>query len=136
MWQMADQSNDLTINERRALKGYGPVDGGETLFVASTQIPLSFADSDITGDEEMTATGATSVQETALNGAQIASMVQIAQSVADGMLPAETAIQMMLVAFPSMDEAEARAIINPAAAFEPRLTETDIKALVYGQKTD
>jgi HK97 family phage portal protein len=136
MWDMADKSADLTINERRQLKGYGPVDGGETLFVASTQIPLSIADGSITGDEEMATTGTTSVQETALNGAQIASMVQIAQSVADGMLPAESAIQMMLVAFPSMDEAEARAIINPAAAFEPRLTETDIKAMVYGQKTD
>jgi len=134
MWQMADASNDLTINERRALKGYGPTDGGDTLFVASTQVPLSIAEGDITGDATMTATGVTSVQETALNGAQIASMVQIVQSVADGMLPAESAIQMMLVAFPGMDEAEARSIINPAASFETRLTETDIKALAYGSK--
>ena len=43
MWQMADQSQDLTINERRALKGYGPIEGGDTLFVSSTQIPLSMA---------------------------------------------------------------------------------------------
>ena len=134
MWQMADASNDLTINERRALKGYGPMDGGDTLFVASTQVPLSIAEGDITGDATMTATGVTSVQETALNGAQIASMVQIVQSVADGMLPAESAIQMMLVAFPGMDEAEARSIINPAASFETRLTQTDIKALAYGSK--
>jgi HK97 family phage portal protein len=134
MWQMADQSQDLTINERRALKGYGPTDGGDTLFVASSQIPLSLAEGDITGETDMAVTGTTSVQETALNGAQIASMVQIVQSVADGMLPAESAIQMMLVAFPGMDEAEARSIITPAASFEPRLTETDIKALAYGSK--
>lgn len=43
MWQMADASNDLTINERRALKGYGPIDGGDVLFVSSTEIPLSMA---------------------------------------------------------------------------------------------
>jgi HK97 family phage portal protein len=134
MWQMADQSQDLTINERRALKGYGPTDGGDVLFVASSQIPLSLAEGDITGETDMAVTGTTSVQETALNGAQIASMVQIVQSVADGMLPAESAIQMMLVAFPGMDEAEARSIITPAASFEPRLTETDIKALAYGSK--
>jgi HK97 family phage portal protein len=134
MWQMADQSQDLTINERRALKGYGPTDGGDTLFVASSQIPLSLAEGDITGETSMAVTGTTSVQETALNGAQIASMVQIVQSVADGMLPAESAIQMMLVAFPGMDETEARSIITPAASFEPRLTETDIKALAYGSK--
>jgi HK97 family phage portal protein len=43
MWQMADQSQDLTINERRALKGYGPIDGGNTLFVSSAEIPLGMA---------------------------------------------------------------------------------------------
>jgi len=43
MWQMADQSNDLTINERRALKGYGPIEGGDVLFVPSSEIPLGMA---------------------------------------------------------------------------------------------
>jgi HK97 family phage portal protein len=43
MWQMADASQDLTINERRALKGYGPTDGGDVLFVSSVEIPLSMA---------------------------------------------------------------------------------------------
>jgi len=43
MWQMADQSQDLTINERRALKGYGPIEGGDVLFVSSAMIPLSMA---------------------------------------------------------------------------------------------
>ena len=43
MWQMADQSKDLTINERRALKGYGPIEGGDVLFVSSAEIPLGMA---------------------------------------------------------------------------------------------
>jgi HK97 family phage portal protein len=43
MWQMADQSQDLTINERRALKGYGPIEGGDTLFVSSASVPLAMA---------------------------------------------------------------------------------------------
>jgi HK97 family phage portal protein len=43
MWQMADASNDLTINERRALKGYGPIEGGDVLFVSASEIPLSMA---------------------------------------------------------------------------------------------
>lgn len=29
LWEMADKSSDLTINERRALKGYDEIDGGE-----------------------------------------------------------------------------------------------------------
>jgi hypothetical protein len=135
---MADQSQDLTINERRALKGYGPTNGGDTLFVSSASVPLAIADvGDGSSEGDMMATGANSVQESALNGAQIASMVQIVQSVADGMLPPESAVQMMMVAFPSMDEAEARAIITPAANFEPAVADTNLtleemKAIAYG----
>jgi HK97 family phage portal protein len=43
MWEMANASTDLTINERRALKGYGPIEGGDVLFVSSSEIPLSMA---------------------------------------------------------------------------------------------
>lgn len=134
MWQMADASTDLTINERRALKGYGPASGGDSLFVSSAMIPLSIADTGDTGAADLGAPAPMggSVQATALNGAQIASMVQIVQGVADGILPAESAIQMMLVAFPTMDEAEARAIITPASSFTPAVSPQDVKALAYG----
>jgi HK97 family phage portal protein len=47
MWDMADKSADLTINERRQLKGYGPIDGGDTLFVNASEIPLSMASEQI-----------------------------------------------------------------------------------------
>jgi HK97 family phage portal protein len=43
MWDMANASTDLTINERRALKGYGPVTGGDVVLVTSSQIPLDMA---------------------------------------------------------------------------------------------
>jgi HK97 family phage portal protein len=43
MWEMANASMDLTINERRELKGYGPVPGGDVVLVSSAQIPLSMA---------------------------------------------------------------------------------------------
>jgi hypothetical protein len=43
MWEMANTSTDLTVNERRALKGYGPVPGGDVVLVASSQIPLEMA---------------------------------------------------------------------------------------------
>ena len=43
LWSMADQSNDLTINERRALKGFGPIDGGDVLLVELNKIPLGDA---------------------------------------------------------------------------------------------
>jgi HK97 family phage portal protein len=43
LWDMADKSADLTINERRQLKGYGPIEGGDVLLVSSAQIPLGMA---------------------------------------------------------------------------------------------
>lgn len=43
LWEMADDSADLTINERRAMKGYSPIEGGDVVLVASSQIPLSMA---------------------------------------------------------------------------------------------
>jgi len=43
LWTMADQSNDLTINERREIKGYDKLpDGGDTVYIPSNSIPLSF----------------------------------------------------------------------------------------------
>lgn len=43
LWEMADRAQDLTINERRAMKGYQPIDGGDVLLVPSTQISLGMA---------------------------------------------------------------------------------------------
>ena len=43
LWDMADRATDLTLNERRAMKGYEPVEGGDTVLVNSSQISLSMA---------------------------------------------------------------------------------------------
>lgn len=43
LWEMADRATDLTINERRAIKGYEPVDGGDVILVQSSQISLGMA---------------------------------------------------------------------------------------------
>lgn len=42
-YQKALQSGVLTINEARALEGYGPVDGGDEPMIQSQNIPLSIA---------------------------------------------------------------------------------------------
>lgn len=48
LWEMADRATDLTINERRALKGYEPIQGGDVLLVGLGQMPLSDAAQPIT----------------------------------------------------------------------------------------
>ena len=43
LWDMADKATDLTINERRAIKGYEPIAGGDAILVQSSQISLGMA---------------------------------------------------------------------------------------------
>ena len=60
------------------------------------------------------------VQDTALNGAQVQSLLEIAQAVADGSLPFETAQAMIEAAFPAMPEALVQQIINGLRKFEKK----------------
>lgn len=52
MWDMADKSTDLTLNERRELKGFKPVKGGDTILVNANQISLADATAPIDPQEE------------------------------------------------------------------------------------
>lgn len=78
------------------------------------------------------------VQQSALNGAQIGSMREIAQAVSNGMLPADTAVELILVSFPTVDEAQARRIIGPASQFTPMELAANLDMLTklaYGTPT-
>lgn len=48
LWDMADKATDLTINERRAMKGYEKIEGGDTVLVQSSQISLAMASEPLT----------------------------------------------------------------------------------------
>lgn len=79
---------------------------------------------------ESTLASGGSVQDTALNGAQIASLVELAAKVQAGELPASTAKAIITVAYPTIDAAEASAIIDPAAAAvanEPDIAGGDVQ---------
>jgi HK97 family phage portal protein len=55
LWDMANTSTDLTINERRAMKGYEPIVGGDVLLVSPMNVPLgdmgSSTDAELTADQ-------------------------------------------------------------------------------------
>ena len=61
---------------------------------------------------------AADVQAQALNGAQIASIVEVVQGVSDGSLAADSAIQILMVSIPSMSLQQAHAIIDPAVKID------------------
>lgn len=72
------------------------------------------------GDSQMpTAPAGEVVADTALNGAQITSLKEIIEAVATGGMPAETAIQVIIAAFPAIGEVAARKIIAPLQGFTP-----------------
>ena len=54
LWDMADRATDLTINERRELKGYKPIPGGDALLVNASQISLDMATEPLTPDPAQT----------------------------------------------------------------------------------
>lgn len=62
------------------------------------------------------AAGAEAVADTALNGAQVQALASLAKDVTARLMAPETAVQIAVLAF-RIDEARARRIIEPAAAF-------------------
>lgn len=67
------------------------------------------------------------VAKTALNGAQVTSMVEVLGQVAAGLLPAESAIRILMRAF-QMTREEATAMVNPADGFEQDVPDTPAPA--------
>lgn len=102
------------------------IPGADTGYLGSGLLPTDFDFGDDNepepGGDEAAETafgsGATDkVQDTALNGAQIGAIQSIVQAVANNELPAETAVQLIRVSFPTIDEDQARRIIDPADGF-------------------
>lgn len=67
------------------------------------------------------ATGAEVVADTALNGAQVSSLVQIIEAVVAGQMPSDTARAAIAAAFPGVSDATISAIVAPLAKFKPKV---------------
>lgn len=59
------------------------------------------------------------VQATALNGAQIASMLEVLQQVTNGLLAPDTARGLLAAAFPSLSASEIEGMVSSAVTFTP-----------------
>lgn len=59
------------------------------------------------------------VASLALNGGQIQAAADIVQAVVDGKMPEGSAIELILLAFPTWKREHAIALLRPAAEFEP-----------------
>jgi HK97 family phage portal protein len=112
----------LTVNKWLQENGYDQIgDKGEALYV-----PLNMAPVYLNEKEEVVPAGE-KVADTALNGAQVSSLLEIIMSVATGQIPRETAINLIMNAF-MFDKATAEAILADAGnGFVPAPLSTPTK---------
>lgn len=118
----------LSINEIRSDEGLNPVEGGDRRFVPTNNMsalddlmrPPTVPTTDATVPQT---TDATEIQDTALNGAQIESLLEIVGDVASGTLPIAAAKGLISAAFPTLSQAKIDAILGPMTGFTPSPSE-------------
>lgn len=115
-------SGVLKPNEARAFEWLPPVEGGDQLLIQGAMVPVSgisssdgLSGSDVSEIEP----GVADVQQTALNGAQVAALQEIVSAAAEGRIPVGTAGAMIAAAFPLLSQQEIDAILRPLSGFKP-----------------
>lgn len=116
-------ANVYTDNEIREATGYDSRESD-----SSNLTPNESLNNDITGqyngddlNKPVVSIGAsTEIQSTALNGAQISSLLEVIQSVTQQQISANTARAIILAAFPAIDEAIIDDIIKGIEKFKPK----------------
>lgn len=121
----------LSVNEIRALEGLDPVDGGNTYLSPLNMAPIAantvqdpIASSPALSPD-VPATPAVDVAATALNGAQVTSLLEIVTQASQGLITIDTAKALVAAAFPmlsqqTVDAIFARMIIAPTPAPAPQ----------------
>lgn len=123
------KANLISQNEARDQIGFEPDPDGDKFLFQLTMVSAE----DGTDDEDGTDSSTTSdpanpnpalpadgvVADTALNGAQITSLLAIAEAVAAETLPADTAAGLIEASFPGIDPDQIARILGPLAGFKP-----------------
>lgn len=124
--------NIITRNEARNEIGLEPHEDGDGLFpiqpgmqglVSGKAEGQPVVEEKPEAPAEATAAPVADVQQTALNGAQVSSLLEIATQVGLGQLPIETARALIAAAFPGLSDQQVNAIIGPLDGFKPQQPE-------------
>jgi hypothetical protein len=113
------QNGWMTVNEIRELENLNPIGPeGDKHFVQLNMTTLDEMDSDSTEDESpseldvaQNAAAGADLQQQALNGAQVSSLLEIIASLSSGLLTAAGAKALIVGAFPTMPESTVASII-------------------------
>lgn len=145
-YTMISTADYLSPNEKREATGYEKLDIPEAdqVYVDAGKLPMGMAaeselpgaagapavgpdgkplPAPVAGDLPASKPGATvppvaTVQETALNGAQVASLVDILSRVTSGELPEEAAVEAILLSYPFFDRLRVTAMVSSATEGE------------------
>lgn len=114
-----------TVNEARLHFDYGPLEGGDTVYMQQQDFPLDQVRLNriVSGASSEGGTGAAAtegnIQQEALNGAQVTALQGIIFAVAQGQLDAETARALIEVAFPLVTNEQIDAMLENATSLAP-----------------
>lgn len=121
----------MTRNEARQLEELNPVPGLDAPLKPLNMETVEPDDAEDGADDQVEDAGedgmgavatdvpsAAAVQDTALNGAQVASLLSIVQAVAAGLLPPDTARAMILASFPAVSAELVDAMLSGLDGFE------------------
>ena len=97
--EMVRLSGDIGVVKLRDVK---PIGTAEVAPVAAQP----------TATDQPTAEAPVDVAKSALNGAQIASLIDVVAKIKEGVLTSESALSIVLASFPTIDEAQARRIVG------------------------
>jgi HK97 family phage portal protein len=121
-----------TPNEAREALGLNPMEGFDDLLIPTNMTIVSDVEGKQSVSGSLDKSGTTDqlslpapdadqgVQETALNGAQIASLLELVQTVANGGIPVDTAKGMIAASFPTLTSEEIDKILEPLNSFKPQ----------------
>ena len=101
--EMVRLSGDIGVVKLRDVK---PIGTAEVAPVAAQP----------TATDQPTSEAPVDVAKSALNGAQIASLIDVVAKIKEGVLTSESALSIVLASFPTIDEAQARRIVGMTSA--------------------
>ena len=108
----------ITRNEYRSGIGLETVETGDTFADGTSPEPA-----EAEAPAGAVAAGDGTVQDTALNGAQITSLAGLIAQVTAGQLPAESARAIIAASFPALTAEQVEQIVGPLATFVPKPAE-------------
>lgn len=125
LMEMELRNGVIDVNVWRQRRGQEPIDNAEPFMVIGNA-PVLLRDifkapakpTTTEGEGDMALAGA-DIQQLAMNGAQVQSLVELVTSVSETKLAPESAIQIILNAFPAIPEVSVRNMVNAAKGIEP-----------------